>query len=112
TRGRGITVHSHSCPRALDLDPARRIAVHWDSATTHARPVSLRVLTTDRPGLLATMSQVFTNNGVNIVQANCRVTQRDRAMNTFELLVQNTDQLVKVTNEVKSIKGVLGVERL
>ncbi|MEL6338434.1 MAG: bifunctional (p)ppGpp synthetase/guanosine-3',5'-bis(diphosphate) 3'-pyrophosphohydrolase [Myxococcota bacterium] len=112
TRGRGITVHTCDCPRALDLDPQRRIEVDWDESSTHARPVSLRVLTTDRPGLLATMSQVFSNNGVNIAQANCKVTQKDRAMNTFELLVKNTDQLVKVTNEVKSIKGVIGVERL
>lgn len=112
TRGRGITVHTAECPRAMDLDPERRIAVHWDENVTHARPVTLRVLTNDRAGLLATMSQVFSNNGVNIAQANCKVTQKDRAMNTFELLVKDTDQLVKVTGELKSIKGVLGVERL
>ncbi|MEM6733462.1 MAG: ACT domain-containing protein, partial [Myxococcota bacterium] len=112
TRGRGITVHTAECPRAMDLDPERRIAVSWDENVTHARPVTLRVLTNDRAGLLATMSQVFSNNGVNIAQANCKVTQKDRAMNTFELLVKDTDQLVKVTGELKSIKGVLGVERL
>ncbi|NOY26255.1 MAG: bifunctional (p)ppGpp synthetase/guanosine-3',5'-bis(diphosphate) 3'-pyrophosphohydrolase, partial [Oligoflexia bacterium] len=31
TRGRGITVHSRSCPQLLNKDPERRIPVEWQS---------------------------------------------------------------------------------
>ncbi|MFC1611955.1 ACT domain-containing protein, partial [Myxococcota bacterium] len=109
---RGITVHHTKCARAIDMDPARRIQVSWDSKNSEARPVSLRVLTADRPGILATISQTFSENGVNISQANCKVTGADRAINTFEVLVKNSDQLRKVINQVKRLTGVYGVERL
>ncbi len=112
TRGRGITVHHSRCTRAADADPDRRIPVTWDAKHSEARPVSLRVLTGDRPGILATISQVFSENGVNISQANCKVTAADRAVNTFEVLIRDSDQLRKVLNEIKSLSGVIGVERL
>ena len=112
TRGRGITVHLPSCSRALDADPARRIEVTWDPRGTISRPVTVRVLTSDRPGILATISQAFTDNAVNISQANCKVTDADRAINTFEVLIKDAEQLRRVLSEIKAVKGVLGVERL
>lgn len=112
TRGRGITVHQPSCSRAIDVDPARRIEVSWDPHGTYSRPVSLRVLTADRPGILATLSQVFTDHSVNISQANCRVIDADRAVNTFEVTMRDAEQLRKVIGEIKALRGVLAVERL
>ncbi len=112
SRGKGITVHLATCTRAADLDPARRIDVSWDEHATYARPVTLRVMTGDRPGILATISQCFTNNGVNIAQATCKVTAKDRAVNTFEVMIKDTDQLYKVVNEIKAMRGVIGVERI
>ncbi len=112
TRGRGITVHIGNCSRAIDVDPARRVDVAWDDKATLTRPVSLRVLTADRPGILATITQTFSENGVNISQANCRVTSADRAINTFEVLVKDAEQLRKVVNQIRGLGGVFGVERL
>ncbi len=112
TRGRGITVHTPSCSRALDADPARRIAVSWDPSSSSARQVSLRVLSADRPGMLATLSQVFTDNGVNISQANCKVTDTGRAINTFEVLIKDAEQLRRVSGHIMGVKGALAVERL
>jgi guanosine-3',5'-bis(diphosphate) 3'-pyrophosphohydrolase len=112
TRGRGITVHIPSCSRALDADPARRIEVSWDPSGTFSRPVTIRVLSADRPGMLATLSQVFSDYGVNISQANCKVTDSARAINTFEVLIKDADQLRRVSSQVKAVKGVLGLERL
>ncbi len=56
TRGRGVTVHTVGCERALATDPERRVDVAWDVRGDYKRPVTLRVLTVDRPGLLAEMS--------------------------------------------------------
>ncbi|RYF04355.1 MAG: bifunctional (p)ppGpp synthetase/guanosine-3',5'-bis(diphosphate) 3'-pyrophosphohydrolase, partial [Oxalobacteraceae bacterium] len=112
TRGRGITVHLPSCSRALDAEAERRIEVSWDPQGTFARPVTIRVLTADRPGLLATISQAFTDNGVNISQANCKVTDADRALNTFDVLIKDAEQLRQILGKIKAVKGVLGVERI
>ena len=112
TRGRGITIHTAGCTRAIDADPDRRIEVSWDDKGTVQRPVSVRVLTTDGPGILANISQTFTDAGVNIAQANCKVTDTDRAVNTFEVLIRDSDQLRRVMAQIRRVKGVLGVSRV
>lgn len=112
TRGRGITVHTATCTRSIDMDPARRIDVSWDGKGTVARPVTVRITTEDRPGMLATISGIFTDNGVNISQANCKVTAAARAVNTFEVLIKDKEQLRKVLGKIKTAKGILVVERI
>ena len=72
TRGRGVTVHTPACDKVLGIDPERRVDVAWDVKGDFKRPVSLRVITDDRPGILAKISQTFSEAGVNISQASCR----------------------------------------
>ncbi len=112
TRGRGITVHAFTCPRALDMDPERRVEVVWDKNTKFTRPVSIRVVTMDKPGMLATLSQSFSSFGVNISQANCKVTGDDRAVNTFEVAVGDSEQLRSMVHALEKISGVISVERV
>ena len=112
TRGRGVTIHKVECPRALDLDPARRIEVSWDERAKVEHPVALRVHTTDRPGLLAKMSQAFSDLKVNIQSADCRATADARAVNTFHFSVYNLDDLKRVMKALQRIRGVYSVERI
>lgn len=111
SRGRGITVHTNICTRGMDMDPERRVNLRWDDASQVLRPVTILVTTEDRPGLLASMSQIFTEDGVNISEANCKVVGQGKAVNTFEVLIQDKDQLRKVLGKIRSIKGVLTVDR-
>ena len=112
TRGRGITVHAFTCNRALDMDPDRRVEVVWDKNTKFTRPVSVRIVSADKPGMLATLSQSFSSLGVNISQANCRVTGDDRAVNTFEVAVGDSEQLRTLIHALEKISGVISVERV
>jgi guanosine-3',5'-bis(diphosphate) 3'-pyrophosphohydrolase len=112
TRGRGVTVHTLDCEKALATDPERRVDVSWDVRSDFKRPVTLRVLTADRPGLLADISQTFSKKGVNISQANCRATGDDRAVNTFEVTVSDLKQLNEVMQSIERISGVFTVERV
>ena len=36
SRGRGVVIHTRDCPKALDLDPARRVDVAWDDGVEDA----------------------------------------------------------------------------
>ncbi len=112
TRGRGVTVHTVSCERALATDPERRVDVAWDVRGDFKRPVTLRVLTADRPGLLADISQTFSKKGVNISQANCRATGDDRAVNTFEVTISDLKQLNDLMRSIEQLSGVYSVERI
>jgi GTP diphosphokinase / guanosine-3',5'-bis(diphosphate) 3'-diphosphatase len=112
TRGRGVTVHTRGCPKALDLDPERRIEVEWDGKVRGSHPVAIQVLCADKPGLLAHISQSFSDSGVNITQAHCRATDDGRAVNTFHARVADLDQLKSVIRSVSRIQGVYAVDRV
>jgi GTP diphosphokinase / guanosine-3',5'-bis(diphosphate) 3'-diphosphatase len=112
TRGRGVTVHTVACEKALATDPERRVDVNWDVRGDFKRPVTLRVLTADRPGLLADISNTFSKRGVNISQANCRATGDDRAVNTFEVTISDLKQLTDLMRSIESLSGVFSVERI
>jgi guanosine-3',5'-bis(diphosphate) 3'-pyrophosphohydrolase len=114
TRGRGVTVHTLDCDKAFDLDPQRRIDVQWDTAsnTSEARTVSVKIVTTDKPGILANLSNCFSNGSVNIAQANCVTTADGKGVNTFVVSVKNLAQLNSVLKAIQKLDGVFSVERL
>jgi GTP diphosphokinase / guanosine-3',5'-bis(diphosphate) 3'-diphosphatase len=112
TRGRGVTVHTGHCEKALATDPERRIDVTWDVRGDFKRPVTLRVLTADRTGLLADISQTFSKRNVHILQANCRATGDDRAVNTFEVTVSDVKQLNELIRSIERLQGVHSVARV
>jgi len=112
TRGRGVTVHRRDCDKGLDLDPDRRIEVEWDGQSKTVHEVAIQVLCANKPGLLANISQSFTDQGVNISQAHCRATEDGRAVNTFHASVRDLDQLKQVIRSLSRIKGVYSVDRV
>ena len=110
TRGRGVTVHTIGCEKALTLDPARRVDVTWDVKGDFKRLVSVKVVTQDRPGILAKVSQAFGEAAINIASANVRA-HGDRAVLSFEVSVQDLKQLTSVMRGIERIDGVHSVER-
>jgi len=111
TRGRGVTIHRRSCPRALELDPERRVDVTWASNSHVDLPVGLRITTSDRPGILSKVSSVFTDHGVNIREATVRADD-GRAVNNFQFTVSDLNQLRTLMRGISKLDGVLEVERV
>ncbi|MBI3003092.1 MAG: bifunctional (p)ppGpp synthetase/guanosine-3',5'-bis(diphosphate) 3'-pyrophosphohydrolase [candidate division NC10 bacterium] len=115
TRGRGVTIHTGDCPNVdgLTYDPARRIRVEW--AERQRTPHQAKILVTigqDRPGLLADISSAISSANVNIAQAEIRVTEERRGVNTFVLEVADLKQLQAAMQAVRKVSGVVGVERI
>jgi len=112
SRGRGVTVHNQQCEKAMQLDPARKVPVTWDTKSKVERAVQLRIITDDRPGILATISQSFTGAGANILNANCRARRDQRAINTFTVAVRDASQLRTIMKDIEALAGIHSVERL
>ncbi len=112
TRGRGITVHALDCDKALQLDPERKVEVYWDTRSSVPRSVQLKVVTDDKTGILATMSQAFSGAGVNILSANCKTRKDNRATNMFLVTVKDAEQLRRVMKDIEGLSGVYSVERV
>ncbi len=111
TRGRGVSVHRRECEKAMELDPERRIEVSWSDGVKVDRPVALRVATADRPGILANVSAAFTESGVNIQEANCRVDEDGSAVNMFSFRVTDVSKLRSLMRRISQIDGVYDVQR-
>ncbi|MBI4952870.1 MAG: bifunctional (p)ppGpp synthetase/guanosine-3',5'-bis(diphosphate) 3'-pyrophosphohydrolase [Myxococcales bacterium] len=111
SRGRGITVHRRTCPKAFEADPSRRVDISWDPKAKINRAVKVTVMTANRPGILATVGQTFHAQGINISEATCRAGDDGRATNTFTFQCSDLAQLRGVIRQLERVDGVMGVER-
>ncbi|MEE8314170.1 MAG: bifunctional (p)ppGpp synthetase/guanosine-3',5'-bis(diphosphate) 3'-pyrophosphohydrolase [Myxococcota bacterium] len=112
TRGRGVTVHARDCPKIFHLDPERRVPVDWEGEPETVRTVKVRVVSEDRPGLLAAISNRISAEGINIGGGQITTSGNNRAVQTFELSVKNRRELDAVMVQLSKIRGVLSVERV
>jgi GTP pyrophosphokinase len=118
TRGKGVSVHSATCPNVVNLlyDPERKIEVEWDKRTgaEAAAPytVKLTMEVEDRKGVLAAVSAKIADINTNIKNMEARTgdeNQPARIDVTVEISdVQHLDRVIK---SLKAVNGVLDVER-
>ena len=112
TRGRGVTVHASDCPKIFHLDPERRVPVTWEGAPGELISVKVRVVSEDRQGLLAAVTNKISAEGVNIDSAQIHTSDDKRAIQVFELQVKNRKHLEGVLRQIAKIRGVVTVERV
>jgi GTP pyrophosphokinase len=113
TRGKGVSVHSASCPNVVNLlyDPERRIGVEWDKGTdVLPYTVRLSIQVEDRKGILADVSAKIAGINTNIRNVEAKV---DDQMGRIDMTVEISDvkHLQKVIKSLRSVDGVVDVER-
>jgi GTP diphosphokinase / guanosine-3',5'-bis(diphosphate) 3'-diphosphatase len=114
TRGRGVAVHTRTCPNVQNLlyQTERRIAVEWGGEGTTAKfLVQLLIRAKDRAGLLADITAVFSTAGVNIHNLESRP-DRLNAQVDVNLEIVDRRQLESILGSIRKIQGVYGVERV
>jgi GTP diphosphokinase / guanosine-3',5'-bis(diphosphate) 3'-diphosphatase len=117
TRGKGVSVHSSTCPNVVNLlyDPERRIEVEWDKssgADAAARyTVKLTMEVEDRKGLLAAVSAKIADINTNIKNMEARTDNDQHARIDMTVEISDLKHLEKVIKSLKTVDGVLDVER-
>jgi GTP pyrophosphokinase len=114
TRGKGISVHSANCPNLEKLlfNPERRIEVEWSGKAEAPQQVKISIWTEDKPGILADISAAIVNVKTNIksVQAQTFPDKHGQIELTLEIL--DTKHLDRVISSIRTLDGVLEVERI
>lgn len=106
-----IDVHRSRCPEVLSSG-RKHLRLAWDEELRMECPVVLEVISRNTEGLLAQMSRTFAEFGVNIRQANCRVSDVDnRATNTFDVSIHDAQELTAVMERLESLEGIYSVSR-
>jgi GTP pyrophosphokinase len=114
TRGKGVSVHSATCPNVVNLlyDPERRIDVEWDKRDEASRyTVKLTMEVEDRKGLLAAVSARIADINTNIKNMEARTDEDRRARIDMTIEISDLKHLEKVIKSVRGVDGVLNVER-
>jgi GTP diphosphokinase / guanosine-3',5'-bis(diphosphate) 3'-diphosphatase len=112
TRGRGVAVHTRTCPNVQNLlyQTERRIAVEWGGSNVVKFPVALLIRAKDRAGLLADITAVISGAGSNIIMLESRP-DRQNARVEASLEISDKRQLESILTNIRRIQGVYGVER-
>jgi len=115
TRGKGVSVHSSTCPNVVNLlyDPERRIEVEWDKGVDQAPryPVRLTMEVENRKGLLAAVSTKIADINTNIKNIEATTDEDQRARIDMTVEISDLKHLEKVIKAVRAVDGVIGVER-
>jgi GTP pyrophosphokinase len=116
TRGKGVAVHSSRCPNgpALHVNPERIIEVEWVKDESHpsAYPIAMRLITEDRPGMVADVTQAIAGVGTNIRDIHAALDEEGRGRLTITVEIFDLKHLEKITGALKAVRGVMDVERI
>jgi GTP pyrophosphokinase len=113
TRGKGVSVHSQTCPNVVNLmyDPERRIAVEWERGGEGAYEVRIAVEVEDRPGVLAAITAVLAGMKTDIRTAEAKTFDDHTAFIDLTLRIHDLKHLEKVVKSIRAVAGVIDVER-
>ena len=114
TRGKGVSVHSATCPNVVNLmyDAERRIDVVWDRATDDSVfTVRLTIHVEDRRGMLADITSKIAGIKISMRKVEA-TTSDDQGRISLTMDISDLKHLQRAIKAVKGIPGVLDVERV
>ncbi len=112
SRGRGVTIHSASCPWALSNDPARQVECRWNQQGSAEHNARLKITTHDKQGMLANITKLISSTQINITGADVQTTPEKRGIITLRVHVNGISQLRDIHERLEALDGVIHVERL
>lgn len=113
TRGRGVSIHRADCTNLRDLTQIERfIEVSWETQGSASYRACIQIISADRAGLLADLVRLLDKIKMELAEINSRVNKNGTAIINLTVTIENTDQLDKVMQQMRSFPGVQDVFRV
>lgn len=117
TQGRGISIHRADCEQLAELanaHPERVVETSWGNQDHHASyHVMIRVLASDRNGLLRDITTVLANEKISVTGVSSRSdNKRQTATMDLEIQLNNVEMLGKILARLSALEDVIDVKRL
>ncbi|MDD5368066.1 MAG: bifunctional (p)ppGpp synthetase/guanosine-3',5'-bis(diphosphate) 3'-pyrophosphohydrolase [Anaerolineaceae bacterium] len=110
TRGRGATIHRQDCPNILRLrERERLVKVSWGEPM-RTFPVPVEIKAYDRQGLMGDISNILTNEGINLLDIGLKVNHNLAAI-SLVLEVGDIAQLSRVLTRIENLPNVMEATR-
>jgi GTP pyrophosphokinase len=111
--GKGIVIHTANCTVARQVaesSPGRIVRVDF-LPSDRLYNAKVRVSVEDKPGMLASVSSAIAKFKINIASVGTRKSHSGWTVMDFVLQVKSRDELTKVIQAIKGVKGVIAVKR-
>jgi GTP pyrophosphokinase len=110
TRGRGATIHRQDCPNILRVtEKERLVKVSWGQpGKMFTVPVQIKAY--DRQGLMSDISNVLTDENVNLIDMSMKMNQH-LAVIKLVLGVKGISQLSRILTRLESLPNIFEAKR-
>lgn len=116
TRGYGVSIHKQDCINVTSAfekshELERWVGAKWANEVKETFKVTLEMVVSDRPGLLADISIQLANMHLPLHELNARELQGKCAGITLTIEIVNLEQLKNIISSLSRIQGTLSVKR-
>lgn len=116
TRGYGVSIHKRDCinvPQNLSeaSEPERWVNAHWSERISDTYKSTLKIVGTQNQSLLAEITLLFANSHIKIHAINAHEGKGGKTIVLVTLRVNDIEHLNTIISRLKTIRGVLSVER-
>lgn len=115
TLGEGVSVHKYKCPQFLHISskfPHRVIDLGWGE-TIDCFPVKIKIISYERPKMLADISTIIASNKANIINATFDSDKNSHLTTLlFEIEIIDFSKLGSIISSVENLSNIVSVERV
>ena len=111
TTGRGISIHKAHCHNLLATDPQRRIEVNWSAGARTVHRAQIYLVTQNKKGMLAAVSNAISMDDANIVELEAKTTSDNLSTSNIVLEVEDLQHLSRLLQHIRQIDGVIEARR-
>lgn len=115
TQGRGIAIHRDDCDQFKllhDTHPERVVDAAWGDKYASGYEVDIRIVASDRNGLLRDITSVLANEKANVLKMSSSSDIRaQKAVINMTMELYNLDSLNKLLSKISQIDDVLEAKR-
>ncbi|MCI7717902.1 GTP diphosphokinase [[Pasteurella] aerogenes] len=116
TMGRGISIHRTDCEQFLELQkvhPERAVESIWGENYASGFRLSIRIVASDRNGLLRDITTVLANEKISVLGVSSRAdTKKQLATINMEIELNNVQMLSKILARLEKLDDVIEAKRL
>ncbi|MFD1009257.1 MULTISPECIES: GTP diphosphokinase [Oceanisphaera] len=116
TQGRGISIHRNDCEQLKELQsqhPERVVDAVWGENNAGGYQLTLRVVASDRSGLLRDITTILANEKINVTEFSSRANRKQQtATMDMELKIYNIDTLNRALAKISQLPDIIEAKRL
>lgn len=113
TRGRGVSIHRLNCPNfaSLKSEAERIVEAEWITDSKKTFVVGINIVVENKPGVLAKLSGIISETGVNIHMAKALPIDSAKAKVTFSVEISSIKELNDLMDLLERVPEVKKVSR-